>query len=45
MVAVGAQTDVTVGPDDQKRDLADAQLVGRGWRKPSRTRADCRTGS
>jgi hypothetical protein len=34
MVAVGAETDVTVGSDDQKRDLADAQLVGCGWRQP-----------
>src|SRR4029450_4514747 len=34
MVALGAQTDVTVGPDDQQRRLADAQLVGCRWRKP-----------
>ena len=37
MVAVGAEADMTVGPDDEQRQLADAQLVGCGWRKPCPT--------
>lgn len=35
MVAVGAEADVPVGPDNQKRDLADAQLIGCGGGEPS----------
>jgi hypothetical protein len=27
VVAVGPEADVSIGPDDKKRDLADAQLV------------------
>ena len=35
MVAVGAEADMPVGPDYQKRDLADAQLIGCGGGEPS----------
>ena len=34
MVAVGAEADMPVGPDYQKRDLADAQLIGCGGGEP-----------
>lgn len=34
VVAVGAEADMSVGPDDKKRDPVDAQLVGCGGRKP-----------
>ena len=33
MIAIGKQTDMTVGPDDQQRHLPDAQTLGRGRRK------------
>ena len=31
---VGPEADISVGPDDEERRLAGAQLVGRGERKP-----------
>jgi hypothetical protein len=31
MVSVGSKADVSIGPDDEKRDFADAQLLSRGY--------------
>jgi len=51
VVAVGPEADVSIGPDDKKRDLANAQLVRVQicpitrpyWRRPSGSFANDRT--